>query len=791
VKVVLSWLREFCATDLGDEELAELLTAQGVKVEAVLRPWEGLAGVVVARVVEVRDHPNSDTLCLARVNMGAGEREVVVGVRNMRPGDLVPLAAPGASVPTLADPLGERKIRGVLSQGMLCSPRELAVSPNHEGILVLPADAPIGADVKEVLGLDDSVLDIEVKSNRPDLLSVAGVAREAAAATGVAFHQADCRVPESGEKAEEAATVQVMDVERCPRYLARVIRGVSAAPSPLRVQTRLTASGMRPVSAAVDATNYVMLEMGQPMHPFDLDLLAGGEILVRRATEGESLVTLDGVGRILSEDDLVIADREKAVAIGGVIGSAEAEVGSSTANVLLESAHFQPAGVLRTSRRLGVSTEASVRFSRGADPESVDLAAARAARLMAEWCGGAVLSGAADVGTVPDRRRVSVRPSRAARVLGYTVDEEQVEGSLHRLAMSTERAADGVVAEIPGYRQDLHIEEDLIEEVARLLGYDRVPETVPQVRQPGGVAPEYALRRRVREALVRAGLREALSFSFASDDDLSLMLVGADRAVRVANPLAADQAFLRTSLVPGLIRAVRHNLARQVEGAALFEVGRVFCRGDDVEEEERVAAAVAGQASAGYPEPSRSFGFLDAKGVLETLMDSLAVDEWTFGRPPGGPLHPGRSASVVVGGEVAGMIGELHPKVAGRLDLPAGTAALELRTSALAAGSSTVVYRAVPRFPPLRRDLAFTVPDDVPAEEIRTAILSASDGMADRAVLFDVFTGGPVPPGKRSLAFSVDFRASDRTLTDQDVEGITGVIQDRLRREFGAELRTG
>ena len=322
MKVVWSWLREMCPTDLSAEELAERLTAQGVKVEAIDRPWQGLAGVVVARVLEVRDHPNSEKLCLTRVTDGRTEAQVLAGIRNMRAGDLVPWARPGARVPILDEPLGVRRLRGEESSGMLCSPREIGISADHGGILVLPADAPLGADVAATFGLDDAVLDVEVKSNRPDLLSVLGVAREAAAATGMPLVLPDTSVPEADGKAADAATLEVRDLERCPRYLARVIRGARLGPSPLRMQARLTASGMRPVSNLVDATNYVMLEMGQPMHPFDLALLAGQGIVVRRAEEDERLVTLDGIERVLTAEDLVIADLEKAVAIGGVMGSA-------------------------------------------------------------------------------------------------------------------------------------------------------------------------------------------------------------------------------------------------------------------------------------------------------------------------------------------------------------------------------------------------------------------------------------------------------------------------------------
>ncbi|MBI4259396.1 MAG: phenylalanine--tRNA ligase subunit beta [Actinobacteria bacterium] len=801
MKVLLSWLRELCPTGLSAEELAELLTRKGAGVEAILRPWEGLSGVVVARVLEVRDHPGSEKLCLARVDTGSGELEVVVGVRNMAAGDLVPLAPPGARVPTLPEPLGRREIRGVVSNGMLCSPRELGVSPEGGAILVLPPDAPVGADFKEAYGLDDAVLDVEVTPNRPDLMSVIGVAREVAAATGVPFTPPDTTVPEGDGKAEDAATVEVLDHERCPRYLARVIRGVAIGPSPLRVQARLTAAGMRPISNVVDATNYVMLEMGQPMHPFDLALLEGSAIVVRRAEEGERIVTLDDVERPLTAEDLLIADRARAVGIAGVMGSAAAEVSDRTTDVLLESAYFAPVGIMRTARRLGLRTEANMRFERGVDPERIPRAADRASRFIAEWSGGTVLAGAVDVGEAPMRRKVSVRPSRASLVLGYEVSREDVQEALSGLGMSVEVSDDGeIVAEVPGYRVDVEREIDLIEEVVRFQGYERVGETLPPVRQTGGYDPEHAFRGRLREALVRAGLRETQTFSFVSEEDLAMMGHPPGGAIRVANPIAADQAYLRTSLVPGLLATLRRNIARQVPGAALFEVGRAFFTGDPgpdgkpLDERDHVALAMAGSPPVHWWEDEREGDFFDAKGAVEALMDAMGIEGWALGGPAGEPFHPGRSASVEVAGETAGTVGELHPAVAERLGFPGRVAVAELDATVLAGhATSELVYRDVPRFPPVHRDLAFVVGEGAPAGAVRRAIREATEaaGLTASVQLFDVFTGEPVPAGRKSLAFSVDFRAPDRTLTDEEADRAVAGIVERLSADFAAELRAG
>jgi len=791
VKIVLSWLREFCPVELSPAELSELLSWKGMHTESILRPWDGLSGVVVARVIEVRDHPNSEKLCLARVNYGSGERELVVGVRNMKAGDLVPLAGPGTRVPALPERMSAKEIRGVVSEGMICSPRELGISQDHTGILILPPDATVGADFKQAFGLDDVVLDLEVEANRPDELSVLGVAREVGAATGMPLALPDVSVKEDEEPAATRATVEVKDPGKCPRYLARVIRHVAIRPSPIRVQARLTAAGMRPISSAVDATNYVMLEMGHPMHPFDLDLMEGRGVIVRRATPGEGLVTLDGVERVLTEDDLLIADRSEAVGIAGVMGSASGEVLPSTSEVLLESAYFEPRGIFRTSRRLGLQTEASSRFSRGADPEILGPAAARAARLMVEWGGGTVLAGAIDVGRAPERRKFGVRPARASQVIGSEVSASDVVEALGRLGIAADKADGEVRVEVPGFRPDLQREIDVIEEVVRVHGYDALGSTLPGIRQAGGVVPSYALRRRTRELLVRAGLREAGSLSFASRADLDLM--GHAEGVRLANPPSADEPFLRTSLVPNLLKALARNAYRGRAGAALFEIGHVF-RPDPsgaIDERESVAGALWGPAGEGLHADRRERDFFDAKGAVEALMEGLGVSAWDLGGAAGMPLHPARSATILIAGSPGGLLGEIHPGLAERFDLTGRVALFELDGNVLGSHLGGGKFRQIPRFPPVHRDLAFVVAVDTPAGAVRDALVEAGGELVDSALLFDVFQGAPIPEGKKNLAFAVDFRAPDRTLTDQEAEQAVAAIVDRLRRDFGAEFRAG
>jgi phenylalanyl-tRNA synthetase beta chain len=504
------------------------------------------------------------------------------------------------------------------------------------------------------------------------------------------------------------------------------------------------------------------------------------------------MTTLDNVERILSAEDLVIADRAQAVAIAGVIGLARVEVSEETADVLLEAAHFERKGVLFTTRRLGVSTEASSRFERGVDPELPRPAADVACALIARWAGGRVLAGAVDVGEAPPRRRVSVRPSRAGFLLATSLTAQDVREDFGRLGIeATVAGDDSVEVEVPGYRVDLEIEEDLIEEVARLRGYDTLRSTVPGISQAGALAGSYAFRRRLREAMVRAGLRETSSLSFASQAEIEL--TGGAPPVAVTNPIDAERAFLRTSLVPGLLRALRLNVARQVRSAALFEVGHVFALGaDGVAEAERLTAALTGPMGSGHPGERHEGDFFDAKGVLEAVLANLGVTVWTLGDPPGWPLHPGRSATVAIAGSPAGIVGEVHPRAAAGFDLPGRAAVLELDVAALWAGSSREVSVAdVPRFPPVRRDLAFLVDASVPAGSVADAVRAGGGDLLFSVELFDAFSGRPLPEGKKNLAFSVEFRAADRTLENEEVDRVVTRIADLVGERTGGELRAG
>jgi phenylalanyl-tRNA synthetase beta chain len=605
---------------------------------------------------------------------------------------------------------------------------------------------------------------------------------------GLPLTEPDTALEEDPERADEVATVELRAPDGCPCYLARVLLGASGGVTPLRAQARLTAAGMRPVTPIVDATNYAMLELGQPLHALDMQRLAGPGIIVRRAEPGERLITLDDVERELTDEDLLICDLEKPVAIAGIMGGQTSEVSDTTTEVLLESAYFTRTGIIRTARRLDLHSEASHRFERGTDPEGVDRAARRGAALIARWTGARVRNGAARAGGPPERRWVSMRASRATALLGYPVTSSDAAVVFDALRMTHREDSDVVEVEVPGYRVDIEREVDLIEEVVRLQGYERVGAAIPRSPEPGSLPEGYAFARRVRNALVRVGLREAKPLPFVSEDDLALM--GDRDAIPLANPLRAEEAWLRTRVLPGLLHTVARNQRWGTGSVSIFEVGIVFRPADPVEERRQVGLVLCGAAAEGWTADDRAFDVLDARGAIEALLEDLGIEGWTLGEPLGEPFHPGRSARILLRDRSVGIVGELHPRKASFLDIEGRVAVAELELEPLRAAAARVFrLEDVPRFPPIRRDLAFVLAEEVPAGAVQAALEAAAGELLDRSLLFDVFRGGAIADGKKSLAFALEFRAPDRTLTDEEVEPVVGSIVERLRSELGAELR--
>lgn len=802
MRVSYRWLMDYVDIPWPVEELADRLTMAGVKVETLerLAPPE-LAGIVVGEVRQINRHPAADNLLVCQVDVGKGLHTVVTGATNLKVGDRVPVALPGSVLP------GGRRIeaatfRGVLSEGMLCSEAELKVGDDADGIWVLPQDVPIGKSVMDALGLDDTVLHLEIYPNRPDCLSVIGVAREVAALAGTRLRLPEMAVREADEPVAQLAAVEVVDTDLCPRYTARVMRHVRIAPSPAWVVQRLKVAGMRPINNVVDITNLVMWEWGQPLHAFDYDQLTGGRIVVRRARPGERLVTLDGVERTLDADMLVIADAERPVGVAGVMGGGNSEVTEATTTVLLESANFHPASVRRTARRLGLRTEASHRFEKGLDPNLAAVASLRAAQLMQELAGAQVLAGVVDVYPCPVApRTISCRPERIRRLLGTDLSDERIAAYLQSLELSVQREGERLVVTVPTFRPDIQQEADLAEEVARLYGYDRLPEALPGgTSQVGGQRQPLPLLDRVRDVLVAMGLLECMTYSFVHPATADRLRWAPDdprrQFIPLRNPLSEEYAVMRTSLVGGLLETAARNRSRGVRAVHLFEIGAVYHPKSLPLTELPYERRKIGILMMG-PLPQEQWGgrvgeatFYHLKGAVERLLAALRL-EGSFA-PAGDPtFHPGRQAVVTVGGQAAGVLGEVHPLVAEAYDLgETRVYAAELDVDVLAAAAPAGVrYRPLPRFPAVDRDIALLVPKAVTAAAVAACIRAAAGEMLEEMALFDVYEGPQVAAGHRSLAYSLRLRAPDRTLTDEEANAIVARIEEALARQLGVRLR--
>ncbi len=794
MKVSLNWLRDLVALPPGvdADAVAAVLTDQGLEVEGIERRGRDLTGVVVADVLASRPHPNADKLTLVRVRAGSREEEVVCGAPNVPGGGgRVCWALPGATLPG-GRAIEAREVRGVPSPGMLCSEPELGTGERGDGILILPPSAEPGSDFATALGVADDVLVVNVTPNRPDALCHLGVARELAAHFAVPL-----RLPAPPDVAHRAdgppADVQIADPDACPRYVARFVTGLRVTPSPLAMRLRLAACGMRAVSNLVDVTNYVLLETGHPLHAFDLAKISGG-VTVRRARPGERMTTLDGQGRALDPEDVVIADSRGPVALAGVMGGAHSEVSASTKDVLLEAATFDPGSVRRTARRLGLQSEASYRFARGVDAGGVPAASLRAAVLLAELGGGALLDVVVDRYPRPvAQRKVRLTIERLRRVTGVGYDRAFAARQLGRLGWGCKIEPDAVVAAVPTSRPDVAIEEDLIEEVIRLGEYGRAPDEA-RVRTNAVSAPNpEAPADRARDLLAAAGLTEVVTWGFVSRSALRAAS-GSDTGdpgggpaiadgIAVDNPLSADYEVMRTTLLPGLCDALGRNLARATSDVALFEVGTIVRRNPSGPPAEATVAAgiMAGRAD-GWLKRGESLDFFDLKHVVVDLLAGFGVAEPVFAPATKAAfLHPGvaaaawaRWAAGAPAGEPLGLLGELDPRVARKLGIEARALYFEVSLDRLAeAGrlSSADRTEPPPRFPAVARDLSFWVDRDVLAGEIGRALLAAQEPLLrSAAVLEDFRDPSRVPVGKKGMLWSMTYRADDRTLTDEEAD---------------------
>jgi phenylalanyl-tRNA synthetase beta chain len=801
MRVPLDWLAEF--VDLpDDQELADRLNLGGFEDAEIETTGPDLSGVVVGRVASREQHPNADRLSLCRVDTGGGEPVAVVcGAPNVAAGQKVAFAPVGTRLPDGTE-LVKSKIRGIVSNGMICSERELGLGDDHETILVLDPSAPVGASLSEVVRAGERAVEFGVTPNRGDSASLLGLAREVSALVGGEVRIPETTPEETGAAASDAVAVSIDAPEGCHHYVARVVRGVGVGPSPEWLRRRLEASGLRSINNVVDVTNLVLLEFGQPLHAFDLAEIRGAEIGVRWAAVGEKLTCLDGETRELHPKDLVICDAERPVALAGVMGGADTEVGDDTVDVLIESAHFHPTVVRLTARRHGLQTEASYRFERGVDRQGVVRAADRAARLMAELAGGEVATGTVEArGAAPAvSEKIQFEVARANRLLGTDLGVEAARGLLSRVGIACEESAPGVLTcRVPTYRNDLHVHQDVTEELARVYGYDRIPTTIPLARlQPVEEPGAWRSAERARDALAGAGLTEAVCLPFVPLGDCDALRLAADDPRRtqltILNPIKEEEPRLRTTLVPSLLRVAQQNLSRQVDSVRIFELSRLFlpAPGEEAPAEPLWLAAVLTEPrEMGLWEPrSPAPLFFQAKGLAERLLIQMGYVASLRGETRSPYLHPGASVAIEVEEQVVGAVGELHPEVAANFELDTTCAVIELDLS-LAGGlpRRAVQFRDVSRQPQARRDLAVLLDREQPAGEVLAAVEKAAGADLVSAELFDRYEGKGVPEGKISLAFRLVFQRADRALTEKEVAKATDRVVRMLSHRFGGELR--
>jgi len=801
MKVTYNWLKEFVDFDLAPEELAELLTMLGLEVESIEYIGAELDDVIVALVEERAQHPNADKLSLCRVNNGKEILSVVCGAQNFKSGDKVALAQVGCTLPGDFK-IKRSKIRGEESCGMLCSEKELALADESAGIMVLPPDLPLGVPVFEALGIKDILFEIGLTPNRADCLSVIGIAREIAAKLGKKVRYATHIIPEAGSDIASLATVEIVDPDLCPRYTARFVSGCKIAPSPQWLVNRLKAVGQRSINNVVDITNYVLMEYGHPLHAFDFRQLAGGKIIVRRAAEGEKFTTLDGQERTLTAADLTIRDAGRAVALAGIMGGENSEIANDTTDILLESAYFNPSAIRLTSKRLGIHTESSHRFERGADVHIVTTALDRAASLIADLAGGTIAKGAIDAYPAPQPERcLTVRVSRINSILGLDLGETTIAKIFKDLEFAVVSSADGILEiSVPSFRVDIEREIDLVEEVARLHGFENIPMTMPVAQVFSDRIPRYQmLERVVKSHLAGIGFNEVINFSFASHCDISkLNFTATDKrssAVALLNPLVDEHAVMRTTLLPALLQTAARNFSLRNFNLRLFEMRRVYWAkpGHELPDEPlHVAGIITGlRNSDAWNQPKDSVDFYDLKGVVESLTGLFKMPDLSFIAGGVEPFyHPGKAAAILCNGQLIGTLGEIHPDVQEAFEIDRPIYYFELDFATLVnLSSEKLPVQAPSRFPDTYRDIAMLMDSDTPSAAIVECIRSIKSDKTRSVEIFDLYTGDKIPEGQKSIAVRVRYGSFEKTLTDEEVNKVHQKIVNSLISDINIKVR--
>lgn len=798
MRISLNWLKDYVGIEVSAEELAHQLTTLGLEIASIERPGASISEIYVGKILSMEPHPDADKLVVCRTDVGQAEPlQIVCGAKNMKPGDRVPTAIIGATLPGGFE-IARRKMRGIESQGMMCSARELGLGEDHSGLMILEGEPAIGADVKSLLGLDDAILEVEITPNRGDWACLIGVAREIAAMYNKPVRIPSLNLSESPTPASSLSSVTIEDTELCPRYIGRVLQNVKVGPSPEWLCRRLIAAGQRPINNIVDITNYVLLETGQPLHAFDYDKLAEHRIVVRRANPGEAITTLDGEQRTLSEDMLVIADAVKAQAVAGIMGGGDSEVDANTTTVLLESAYFKPASIRKTSRKLGLATEASQHFQRGADPEMAVYAANRASDLMRQLAGAEITSGLLDV--YPSRvpvAEVRLRYARTCHLLGTDISADRQGDLLCRLGFKIV-SSDAVSCTLraPSWRPDVTMEADLVEEVARLYGYDNLRVSLPQVRQSETIfAPNEVTVRRLRRQLVDQGLTEVYNWTFTCPDDIKRAGLDGEylNILTLENPLSEKQAGMRTSLIPTLLNNAAYNAHHGVTEMAIFEIGPAYQPVADAPQplqSLRLGIVLMGHAETKHwSHAQQPVDFYDLKGRAEAVLEFFGADA-ALSATDLGCFQKGMAAALHVDGVLAGYLGKVSRSVLKGMDIEHDVFLLELYLDPLLARTRAAnQFEEITSFPPSLRDMALLVDTAVAAGDLVRVARDSGGKLLKDAAIFDIYQGDRIPAGKKSVALSLVFQSAERTLTDEETQKAFDKILRKLQAEYKAELR--
>lgn len=804
MRVSYKWLKEYVDVPVSPEELADKMTMAGVAIDNIEYLGQGIDKIVTGRIESVIKHPDADKLVICQINTGSETYQVVTGAPNVKADKVALLALVGATLPGIK--ISKAKLRGVESNGMLCSAQELGLDPlnfpedQRNGILLFDIDSPLGVDAKEFLGIDDAILELDLTPNRADCMSMIGVAREVAAVLGTSFRMPEMSPEKQDKSLAGKLNITIENPELCGRYVGRVIRNVKIEPSPRWMQQKLLAAGVRPISNIVDITNYVMLEFGQPLHAFDYDKVQDKHIIVRKAKAAEKIDTLDGTKRELNEDMLVICDPNGPTAVAGVMGGLYSEITEETTNVLLESAYFNQASILRTSRKLGLRSEASIRYEKGIDVNTCLLASQRACQLMVQIGAGEPVMDWVDNYIMPKENPViKLRPARIALLLGIEIPNNQIKDIIERLGFGLREDGNDFIVEVPTRRGDVTTEIDLVEEVARLFGYNNIPTTLPEgATTEGKRTQRQVLIDKTIDILTGSGLNEIITLSFMNPKVLDLLNISENdsrrNAVKIQNPLSEEQGILRTTMLHGILDIFSRNVARKNTDLSFFEIGKIFTplKEDELPKETlSLVAAVMGKTPSWWHSPAKEMDFYYLKGILENLFDELNINDYSFSAEQGdSSLHPGRTAAVLVKGQAIGVIGEVHPTVAENYKLNERIYVMHVNLDAIlnfAGGLKR--FNPLPKYPGIERDIAVVVPANIPASDLNLAIRKAGGSLLERISLFDIYQGEQIKNGYKSMAFALRFQAADRTLTDEEVNDVYQKIQSILEEKFNAELR--